>query len=85
MSMFGSPIPGETPIDDVSGLKIAGITTRAELNIFEAQNIEKVAAKYLIIRPAARRAPFTDEWVLNLHKKCLAMFGIGPAFPEPAK
>lgn len=72
MSMFGSPIPGETPIDDVSGLKIAGITTRAELNIFEAQNIEKVAAKYLTIRPAERSAPFTDEWVFNLHKE---MFG----------
>lgn len=72
MTIFGAPIPGETPIDDVSGLKIPGITTRAELNIFEAQNIEKAVAKYLTIRPSARSAPFTDDWVLSLHQE---MFG----------
>jgi Fic-DOC domain mobile mystery protein B len=72
MTIFGAPIPGETPINDVSGLKIKGITTRAELNVFEAANIEKVAAKYLTVRPSTRSASFTYDWALKLHKQ---MFG----------
>jgi Fic-DOC domain mobile mystery protein B len=72
MSVFGPPIPGETPIDDVSGLKVKGITTRAELNLAEASNIEKVIAKYLTIKPSRRSAKFTFEWTLKLHKE---MFG----------
>jgi Fic-DOC domain mobile mystery protein B len=72
MTPFGAPIPGETPIDDISGLKIKGIATRAELNIFEAANIEKVVAKYLTIRPTRRSAKFTYDWCLKLHKQ---MFG----------
>jgi Fic-DOC domain mobile mystery protein B len=69
---FGEPIPGETPIDDVSGLRIKGITTRAELNRFEAENIAKVAAKYLVVRPSRRSAKFSYDWSLKLHKE---MFG----------
>lgn len=72
MTILGSPIPGETPIDDLSGLKIKGITTRAELNLCEASNIEKVVAKYLTIRPTRRTAPFNYAWCLKLHKQ---MFG----------
>jgi hypothetical protein len=30
---------GETPLDDISGLKIEGITTRSELDEAEAENI----------------------------------------------
>jgi Fic-DOC domain mobile mystery protein B len=69
---FFEPIPGETPIDDISGLKIRGITTRAELNEFEARNIAKVALKYLAARPSARSAKFDFDWCLQLHKE---MFG----------
>lgn len=72
MTLFDTPIPGETPIDDVSGLRIKGITTRAELNVFEASNIERVAAKYLTVRPSRRSAKFTYDWCLKLHKQ---MFG----------
>lgn len=72
MTLFGPAIPGETPIDDLSGLKIKGISTRAELNIFEAANIEKVAARYLTIRPTRRSAKFTYDWCLKLHQQ---MFG----------
>jgi len=36
------PIPGETPIDDISGLKPKGVTTRAQFNDVEARNIRKV-------------------------------------------
>lgn len=71
MTLFGEPISGETPIDDVSGWKISGLTTRAELNVFEAANIEKAAAKYLTIRPSRRSAKFTYDWCLKLHQQML--------------
>ena len=72
MTVFGPPIPEETPLDDISGLKVKGITKRAELNRFEAANIEKVVAKYLTVRPSRRSAKFTYSWSLKLHKE---MFG----------
>lgn len=62
-------IPGETPIDDISGLKIRGITTRAELSEFEARNIAKVALKYLAARPSRRSAKFDFPWCLKLHRE----------------
>ncbi|MCI0357174.1 MAG: mobile mystery protein B [Planctomycetaceae bacterium] len=71
MALF-EPIPGETPIDDVSGLKIRGITTRSELSEFEARNIAKVALKYLAARPSRRTAKFDFDWCLKLHRE---MFG----------
>ena len=64
-------LPGETPID-VSGLKRKGISTRAELNRAEAENIRKVIVKYLAAKPSRRSAPFTLTWVKRLHKQ---MFG----------
>jgi Fic-DOC domain mobile mystery protein B len=63
--------PGETPID-ISGLKLKGIGTRAELNRAEAANIRKVAVRYLAARPSRRSAPFTLVWARRLHKQ---MFG----------
>jgi Fic-DOC domain mobile mystery protein B len=66
-----TPIPGETPID-ISGLKIKGIGTRGELNVFEAENINKVVLKYLATKPTRRSASFDYSWVLKLHKE---MFG----------
>ena len=65
-------IPGETPIDDLSGLKIKGITTRRELNVFEAQNVNKAAQKYLLGQLTRRSARFDVTWCLKLHKE---MFG----------
>jgi Fic-DOC domain mobile mystery protein B len=70
--LIGASIQGETPIDDLSGLKVKGIATRAELNFLEAANIEKVVAKYLTVRPSRRTAKFSYEWTLKLHKE---MFG----------
>ncbi len=72
MTSFGEHIEGETPIYDLSGLKIDGIATRAELNYFEALNINKAHVKYLTGRLTKRTAPFTYEWCLKLHKH---MFG----------
>ena len=66
------PIPGETPIDDLSGLIPTGIQTRAELATVEAENIRKAVVRYLGRRPSTRTAPFTSDWVLRLHKE---MFG----------
>ena len=53
MTAFGEHIEGETPIDDISGLKIKGITTRAELNQYEADNINEAAFKKLVRSAAA--------------------------------
>jgi Fic-DOC domain mobile mystery protein B len=69
--MFGH-VPGETPINDISGLKVKGIRTRAELNHFEANNVSKAIEKYIATRPTARSAPFNFAWCLRLHKE---MFG----------
>lgn len=66
------PIPGETPLDDLSGLRIKGIRTRAELNAVEAENIRKATVKYLAARPTRRIAPFDVAWMLRLHQE---MFG----------
>jgi Fic-DOC domain mobile mystery protein B len=65
-------LPGETPIDDVSGLKPKGITTRAHLNALEAANILKATIKYLAAPPSRRSAKFDLAWTLRLHKE---MFG----------
>ena len=66
------PIPGETPIDDLSGLKVKGISTRAQLNEVEAENIRKATVKYLAAKPTRRMAGFDLPWALRLH---LEMFG----------
>jgi Fic-DOC domain mobile mystery protein B len=66
------PIPGETPIDDLSGLKVKGIRTRRELNRLEAQNILKATEKYFLGRLTAKKAPFDYSWALRLHGE---MFG----------
>jgi fido (protein-threonine AMPylation protein) len=64
--------PGQTPLDDISGLRIKGIRTQAELNAAEAENIRKAATKYLARRPTQRSARFDVPWSLRLHRE---MFG----------
>ncbi len=64
-------IPGETPIDDISGCRIDGIATRDQLNMVEAQNIRKALVKYLAAKPT-RTARFDLSWLLQLHNE---MFG----------
>ncbi len=65
-------LPGETPIDDISGLKVKGVTTRSELNKIEAENIRKAVVKYLATTPNRRTARFDLLWVFQLHRE---MFG----------
>lgn len=66
------PIPGQTPLDDLSGLRQRSIRTTAELNAAEAENIRKAIMKYLVGRPTRRSAPFTIAWLRRLHTE---MFG----------
>jgi len=61
-------IIGATPIDDISGLKI-NITTNAELEAAEAENISKAVVKYLAKRPSSKTASFDVKWSLKLHKE----------------
>jgi Fic-DOC domain mobile mystery protein B len=65
-------IPGETPIDDISGLIPKEITTRSQLNVVEAENIRKTVLRYLAAKPTRRQAPFTLDWCYKLHRQ---MFG----------
>src|SRR5205085_2559464 len=67
----GPLIPGQTPIDDLSGLRM-GITTQAELNAHEAENIRRAVLKYLAGRPSRRSARFDTAWAMRLHRE---MFG----------
>jgi fido (protein-threonine AMPylation protein) len=66
------PIPGETPIDDVSGLLVPDIGTRRQLNQAEAENVALAAVKYLVGRLTEGEAPFTFDWFFELHRE---MFG----------
>ncbi len=68
----GRPTPGQTPIDDLSGLKLRDLRTQRELNAAEAENIRKALVKYLTARPGRRLAPFDVRWALRLHAE---MFG----------
>ena len=65
-------IPGETPIDDISGLKIRSVRTRAALNLVEAENIRTATLKYFAGKPTRRQAPFDLHWLKALHR---SMFG----------
>jgi Fic-DOC domain mobile mystery protein B len=69
---FDPPIPGQTPLDDPSGLRIKGIRTTTELNAAEAENIRKATIKYLVSKPSKRSARFDLAWLLMLHNE---MFG----------
>lgn len=69
---FDPPIRGQTPLDDVSGLRIKSIRTTGELNAAEAENIRKATLRYLASKPSSRVARFDVAWLLRLHKQ---MFG----------
>ncbi len=66
------PIPGETPIEDISGLLVKSITLRSELDTEEAGNILEAALAYFTGKLTRAIAPFDYAWALRLHKE---MFG----------
>lgn len=65
---------GSTPIsrEDREGLIPDFLTTREELNAVESANINQAALKYFGGRLSEKKAPFTYEWLLRLHRE---MFG----------
>ena len=67
MTMEWLPIEGETPID-LSHLKDKSIRTRAALNEAEAENIRQAVVRFLAMKPSKKKAPFTYDWLLKVHK-----------------
>lgn len=65
------PIEGETPIDDVSGLRVKlQRFERSELDPLEADNISRAFAKYLSGSiPSTEEAPFDLTWMLHVHRE----------------
>ncbi len=64
-------LPGETPLDDISGLIPPDVRTMGALNQVEFENILEAIAKYLAAPPSRRLAPFTVAWMLKLHRDML--------------
>lgn len=64
--IFEDLLPGETPIDDRSGLKVEGVSTRAQLANAESENIRKALVKYF--EPTREIARFDLEWAKSLHQ-----------------
>jgi Fic-DOC domain mobile mystery protein B len=58
-------VPGATPIDDISDLLPTHITTRSELNEWEAANILKAVNKYLT---AKKHWVISIDWLKKVHQ-----------------
>jgi Fic-DOC domain mobile mystery protein B len=63
---------GETPLDDISGLKIESITTRSALDEAEAENILEAFLKYTVSPEQLDTVQFDTLFLQQLHKD---MFG----------
>ncbi len=63
---------GETPLDDISGLRVEGITTRCELDEVEADNILEAFLKYTISPDQLDNVQFDTLFLQELHRD---MFG----------
>lgn len=63
---------GETPLDDISGLKLKKITSRSDLDDAEAHNILKAYIKYTLNASAIKKVIFDMGFFRKLHKE---MFG----------
>ena len=66
-----TPIDDATPLDDISGLKLPNNRsyTLKEIYVYEANNIALATLKYLSAPPTKKRAPFSYEWLSELHKE----------------
>ena len=65
-------LPGETPLDDYSGLIAKDVRTIRQLSVAEISNSAEAVAHYLSRRPTRRMAPFTRLWMLRLHREMFA-------------
>lgn len=69
---LGSYEDGQTPLDDLSGLRVHA-KTREDLNNLEAQNNAKAYAKYLLFSKSGKKAGLLNSNLLcEIHQ---AMFG----------
>jgi len=68
------PIDDATPLDDISGLKLPNdkVYTLKEIYVCEANNIALATLKYLSAPPSKKVAPFTYEWLSQLHEEMFA-------------
>jgi Fic-DOC domain mobile mystery protein B len=68
------PIDDATPLDDISGLKLPSgkVYSLKEIYVAEANNIALATIKYLSAPPSKKEAPFSYEWLSQLH---VEMFG----------
>jgi len=62
---------GETPLDDISGLKIKSITTRSALDEAEAENILEAFLKYTVSPEQLDTVRFDTLFLQQLHKDML--------------
>ena len=64
---------GQTPLDEdeIEGLLISTITTRAELDEFEQLNIQK-AIEWTLLRKFKADRIFTEKFIKQLHKRMFA-------------
>jgi len=63
---------GETPLDDISGLKIKSVTTRSQLDEVEAENILDAFLKYTLSSEQVKNITFDTKFLQQLHQE---MFG----------
>jgi len=63
---------GETPLDDISGLKIKSVTTRSQLDEVEAENILDAFLKYTLSSEQIKDVSFDTQFLQQLHQE---MFG----------
>ncbi len=62
----------ETPLDDISGLKIKDISTRSQLDEIEADNILEAFLKYTLSAEQVKNVKFDTLFLQQLH---IDMFG----------
>ena len=67
MGMIAFDKEGETPLDDISGLKLKKITTRKELDEAEAQNILKAYIRYTLTSSSLKKIEFNFSFLRKLH------------------
>jgi Fic-DOC domain mobile mystery protein B len=72
MAMITFDKYGETPLDDISGLKLKNIKTRAQLDDAEAHTIFEVTLYYSLDPQRVKRLKFNLDFFKKLHKQ---MFG----------
>ncbi|OGW81232.1 MAG: hypothetical protein A3G33_06000 [Omnitrophica bacterium RIFCSPLOWO2_12_FULL_44_17] len=64
-------LPGQTPLDDISGLIPKNIVTQEQLNVAEFANINKAMLKYFTKKLTLKTAPLKYEWLMKLHHEML--------------